>query len=73
MGKDKNSEQVVTRIRELRQRAGLTQEALAEKVGVTRVTINCLERGVYVPSLELALRLSRFFSRPVEELFFLEG
>ncbi|OGS01786.1 MAG: transcriptional regulator [Elusimicrobia bacterium RBG_16_66_12] len=59
-------------VRELRTHAGLTQEDLAEKVGVTRVTINCLERGVYLPSLALAIKLARFFRRPVEEIFIME-
>lgn len=60
------------RVRELRANAKLTQEELAAKVGVTRVTINCLENGVYMPSIELALKLARFFKRPVEEIFVLE-
>ena len=60
-------------VRELRTRAALTQEELAAKVGVTRVTINCLERGVYMPSLELAFKLARFFKKPVEEIFVMEG
>jgi putative transcriptional regulator len=63
---------IVGRVRDLRARAGLTQEQLAEKVGVTRVTINCLENGVYAPSLELALRLAKFFRAPVEDIFRLE-
>jgi putative transcriptional regulator len=60
------------RVRDLRARAELTQEELAEKVGVTRVTINCLENGVYLPSIELALKLARYFRKPVEEIFLLE-
>lgn len=60
-------------VRELRTRVELTQEELAGKVGVTRVTINCLENGVYLPSIELALKLARFFRRPVEEIFTMEG
>ena len=63
---------IANRVRDLRARAELTQEALAGKVGVTRVTINCLENGVYLPSIELALKLARFFRRPVEEIFVLE-
>ena len=63
---------IVNRVRELRGRAGLTQEGLAGKVGVTRVTINCLENGVYLPSLELALKLARFFKKRVEDVFALE-
>jgi len=63
---------IENRVRDLRARAGLTQEELAAKVGVTRVTINCLENGVYLPSLELALKLARFFRRPVEDIFRME-
>ena len=63
---------IKNRVRDLRAKAELTQEALAAKVGVTRVTINCLENGVYLPSIELALRLARFFRKPVEEIFELE-
>ncbi|HEX4047381.1 MAG TPA: helix-turn-helix transcriptional regulator [Elusimicrobiota bacterium] len=63
---------ITNRVRELRSAAALTQEELAEKVGVTRVTINCLERGVYSPSIELALALARYFRRPVEDIFVLE-
>jgi putative transcriptional regulator len=63
---------VANRVRDLRTAAGLTQEELADKVGVTRVTINCLERGVYSPSIELALALARFFRKPVEAIFVLE-
>jgi putative transcriptional regulator len=67
-----NAAKIVSRVRELRAAAGLTQEALGAAVGVTRVTINCLENGVYQPSLELALKLARHFKRPVEEIFSLE-
>ncbi len=66
------SNKIRNQVRELRTRAELTQEQLAWKVGVTRVTINCLENGVYLPSIELALRLARFFRRPVEEIFIME-
>ncbi len=59
-------------VRELRTGAGLTQEELAQKVGVTRVTINCLENGVYLPSIELALKLARYFRKPVEKIFQME-
>lgn len=63
---------IANRVRELRSAAGLTQEELGAKVGVTRVTINCLEREVYAPSIELALRLARFFGKRVEDIFVLE-
>lgn len=50
----------------------LTQESLAEKVGVTRQTIHAIERGKYDPSLELAFKLSRLFGVRIEELFLYE-
>jgi len=48
---------------------GVTQEELAAAVGVTRKTINTIEKGHYVPSTVLALRLARYFGIKVEELF----
>ena len=50
----------------------MTQEALAKAIGVSRQTIISLERGRYMPSTLLALRLARFFGKPVEEIFFIE-
>jgi putative transcriptional regulator len=47
----------------------LTQEALAEKLQVTRQTIHAIEKGKYDPSLELAFKLSQLFGVPIEELF----
>ncbi len=52
-----------------RAKLGLTQEQLAEKVGVTRQTIIAIERGNYTPSILLALKLASIFSVPVESLF----
>lgn len=46
-----------------------TQEELARRVNVTRKTINTIEKGKYVPSTYLALKLARVFKVPVEELF----
>ena len=60
-------------VRELRSETpGLTQKALAEKVGVTRQTIIALESGAYTPSLALAIRIARVFERPIEEIFTME-
>ncbi|HET8718262.1 MAG TPA: helix-turn-helix transcriptional regulator [Nocardioidaceae bacterium] len=56
-------------VRELRQEAGLSQDALARAVGVSRQTINAIETGRYDPSLRLAVHLARHFDRPVEEMF----
>ena len=47
----------------------MTQQQLAEKVGVTRQTIIALEQGKYAPSLELAFRIAHVFSVPLEEVF----
>ncbi len=55
-----------------RARRDLTQEQLAELVGVTRKTINTIERGVYVPSTILALRIARALGVEFKELFTLE-
>ncbi|AWH84512.1 transcriptional regulator [Flavobacterium album] len=49
-----------------------TQQDLAEKIGVSRQTINALEAGKYVPSTVLALKLSRLFGKNVNEIFDLE-
>ncbi len=60
------------RLRELRVRRDLTQAALAERVGVSRKTINTVENGVFIPSVLLALGLAEALDAPVETLFFLE-
>jgi putative transcriptional regulator len=52
-----------------RAKKDLTQEQLAHMVGVTRKTINTVEKGKYVPSTYLALKLAKVFGVPVEELF----
>lgn len=50
----------------------LTQENLAEKVGVTRQTIHAIEKGKYDPSLELAFKLARLFDVCIEDIFLYE-
>ncbi|MCQ0112128.1 helix-turn-helix transcriptional regulator [Zhouia amylolytica] len=50
----------------------ITQAELAEVINVSRQTINAMEKGKYVPSTVLALKLALFFEKPVEELFILE-
>ena len=50
----------------------LTQAELAEKIGVSRQTINAMESNKYVPSTVLALKISRLFQVPVEEIFLLD-
>lgn len=51
----------------------MTQQQLADKVGVTRQTIVALEQGKYSPSLELAFRIARVFKLSLEEVFFMEN
>ena len=61
-----------TRIREFRARFNLTQQQLADKVGVTRMTIVFLEKGRYNPSLKLAHRIAQALKSTVDELFVFE-
>lgn len=49
--------------------AELTQEDLANQVGVTRQTILAIEKNKYVPSLELAFKIARVFGKNIEEIF----
>jgi putative transcriptional regulator len=61
---------IINRVRELRQRGeGMTQQQLAETVGVSRQTIIAIESGRYSPSLEVALKIARAFEQPVEAVF----
>jgi putative transcriptional regulator len=55
-----------------RAKLNITQSELAEKIGVSRQTINSIEIGKYVPSTTLALKLSRLFKITVNEIFELE-
>ena len=50
----------------------ITQGELAEKINVSRQTINAIESGKYVPSTVLALKIAKVFGKNVEEIFFLE-
>lgn len=50
----------------------ITQEELAREIGVSRQAINSIELGKFVPSTVLALRLSKYFDKPVNDLFSLE-
>ena len=63
---------MINTIRENRKQHALTQEALAQKIGVSRQTIHAIEKGYYTPSTVLALKLSKIFGKTVNDLFFLE-
>ncbi|MEL7025071.1 MAG: helix-turn-helix transcriptional regulator [Pseudomonadota bacterium] len=57
-------------IRELREtNQQMTQQALAERIGVTRQTVNAIEAGKYSPSLEVAFRIASVFELPLEQVF----
>jgi putative transcriptional regulator len=64
---------VNNRVKELRTARGWTQEQLADAVGVSRQSINSIERDRYVPSLPLALTFARVFGCPTDEIFALSG
>ncbi|MCR5630051.1 helix-turn-helix transcriptional regulator [Eubacterium sp.] len=60
---------LITKVKELREEAGIKQSELAEKVGVRRETIVHLENGKYNPSLKLAMDIAKVFNEPVENIF----
>lgn len=64
---------IINRVKELRIASGWTQEQLAAAAGVSRQSINSIERNRYVPSLELALTFARIFSCPTDQIFQLEN
>lgn len=61
------------RIRVARAEIRMTQQQLADAIGVSRQTINAIESGRFVPSTVLALKMAKTFGKQVEELFSLEG
>ena len=63
------NERLENRLKERRTELGFTQAELAERVGVSRKTVNTVENGVFVPSTILALKLARALNVGVEELF----
>mgnify|MGYP001565609877 CR=1 FL=1 len=63
---------IKTRVYELRTKSNITQEILAEAVGVTRQTIIAIEKGNYTPSVTLALKIAKFFKKSLEEIFYLK-
>ena len=60
---------ISNRVHEMRSKEGITQEILAQAVSVTRQTIIAIEKGNYVPSVLLAMKIAKFFKRPLEEIF----
>jgi putative transcriptional regulator len=63
---------IINRLHVLRAEHRLTQEQLAQEIGVTRATIGAIEGGGYNPSLELAFRIARFFETDINKIFAIE-
>lgn len=61
------------RIRVERAEVRMTQQQLADAIGVSRQTVNAIETGRFVPSTVLALKIARLFEKPVEQVFQLEA
>jgi putative transcriptional regulator len=60
-------------VRVLRAKHNMTQAELAERLGVSRQTVNAVETEKYDPSLPLAFKISRVFGLPIEEIFFMQN
>ncbi len=56
-------------LKELRESKGLSQQKLGDVLGVSRQTINSVENGKFDPSLTLAIKLTRFFDKPIDSIF----
>jgi putative transcriptional regulator len=67
------AQSIVNHVKELRMANGWTQEQLAHAAGVSRQSINSIERNRYVPSLELALTFARIFNCSTDQIFRLEN
>jgi putative transcriptional regulator len=72
MGNLKAKLVITNQLHVLRAEKKITQQELADIVGVTRATVNALEKGNYNPSLELAFRLSMYFEKSIHDLFRVE-
>ena len=65
------AQRLASTLRQVRESRGLTQAQLAERIGVSRKTINTVENGIFVPSTIIALKLAAALGEPVEQLFYL--
>ena len=65
-------DRVNNRLKELRNRAGITQAELADRVGVARVSIVAIENGRFLPTIETALLISKALDVPIEDVFWLK-
>lgn len=65
-------EKIKNKVYNLRAKTNITQEVLADAVGVTRQTVIAIEKGNYTPSVLLALKIAKYFRRSVEDIFNIE-
>ena len=65
----KNHKKLINDLEKLRMAAGITQQQLSESANVSRVSINAIENGVYVPSTVLALKIAKTLNCKVEDVF----
>lgn len=65
------TEIMLNSVQELRTQKGMTQEDLAQRVGVSRQTVISIEKGNYTPSILLAIKVARIFRRAVEDVFYI--
>ena len=65
----KNHKELNNQLEERRSASGLTQAALAEKVGVSRKSINSIENGIYIPTTVLALKIAKALNYTIHDLF----
>lgn len=63
---------MTNKVKEYRKQLGLTQEELAQRLSVTRQTINAMENNKYNPTLELAIKTANFLGVPIEQLYFID-
>lgn len=63
---------VINRMHAFRGAHGITQQHLADSVGVSRQTIIAIEKGNYTPSVALAIKIARYFNKRVEDIFDIE-
>lgn len=61
--------EIISKLKDYRAKRGITQEALAEELGVTRQTVIAIEQGKYQPTLHLAYRAAKLFKVAIEDIF----
>jgi putative transcriptional regulator len=66
------TDNIQNKVHDLRIQMQITQQHLADALGVTRQTVIAIEKGNYVPSVSLALKAGKFFNKPVEKIFYVK-